>query len=153
MKQPVYCSNCCFNSCAEQSHKGNVRRATAEEQLKQKVVQLSEPSSTSQLLISPGLSCGSSSTSPPPDLVWTRKYANDCPTLRESPAHFPPLDLAWTLCTQTPSSGLRHPSIIGLEKLCKNNKQTNKQKHTFRPDLDDSGLWCVSNVGGYKRNA
>ena len=24
--------------------------------------------------------------------------ANDCPTLRESPAHLTPLDLAWTLC-------------------------------------------------------
>ena len=63
MKQLVYLANCCFNSCAEQSHKDNVRRATVEEQLKQKVVQLSEPSSTSQLLISPGLSRGSSYTS------------------------------------------------------------------------------------------
>ena len=52
----VYFANCCFNSCVEQSHKDNVRRATVEEQLKQRVVQLSEPSSTSLLLISPGLS-------------------------------------------------------------------------------------------------
>ena len=48
--------NCCFNCSAEQSHKDNVRSTAVEEQLKQKVVQLSEPSSTSQLLISPGLS-------------------------------------------------------------------------------------------------
>ena len=36
------------------SHNDNVRSTTVEEQLKQRVVQLSEPSSTSLLLISPG---------------------------------------------------------------------------------------------------
>ena len=35
-----YSSTCSFNSCAEQSHKDSVRRATVEEQLKQRVVQL-----------------------------------------------------------------------------------------------------------------
>ena len=44
-----------FNCCVEQSHNDSVRNTTVEEQLKQKVVQLSEPSSTSLLLISPGL--------------------------------------------------------------------------------------------------
>ena len=37
--------------CAEQSHKDNVRSSNVEEQLKQKVVRLSEPSSTSLLLM------------------------------------------------------------------------------------------------------
>ena len=55
-KQLVYSANCCFNSCAEQSHKDNVHSTAVEKQLKQRAVQLSEPSSTSLLLISPGLS-------------------------------------------------------------------------------------------------
>ena len=33
IKQLVYCSNCCFNSCAEQSHKDSAREATVKEQL------------------------------------------------------------------------------------------------------------------------
>ena len=56
MKQLVYSANCCFNCYAEQSHKDNVCSTAVEEQLKQRVVQLSEPSSISLLLISPGLS-------------------------------------------------------------------------------------------------
>ena len=55
-KQLVYSANCCFNCCAEQSHKDNVRSTVVEEQLKQRVIHLSEPSSTSLLLISPGFS-------------------------------------------------------------------------------------------------
>ena len=56
-KQLVYSANCCFICCAEQSHMKTMSVATAaEEQLKQKVVQLSGPSSTSLFLISPGLS-------------------------------------------------------------------------------------------------
>ena len=47
--------NCCFNSCAKQSHNDNVRSTTVEEHLKERLVQLSEPSSTSLLFISPGL--------------------------------------------------------------------------------------------------
>ena len=37
-KQLVYSANCCFNCCAEQSHKDNVRNTAVEEQLKQKAV-------------------------------------------------------------------------------------------------------------------
>ena len=48
--------NCCLSCCAEQSHKDNVRNIAVEEQLEAKEVQLSEPSSTSLLLISSGLS-------------------------------------------------------------------------------------------------
>ena len=49
-----------------------------------------KPSSTSLLLISSGLTWGSSTTS----LLLTCKSVK---LLRESPAHLPPLDLAWTL--------------------------------------------------------
>ena len=56
VKQLVYFANCCLNCCAELSHKDDVRSTAVEEKLKQKLVQLSEPSSTSVLLISPGLS-------------------------------------------------------------------------------------------------
>ena len=69
MKPLVCFANCCFNSCAEQSHKDNVRRAIVEEKLKQKVVQLSEPSSISLFLIFPGLSWGSSAK---PLSSWSR---------------------------------------------------------------------------------
>ena len=55
--------NCCFNCRAGQSHKDNVRCIAVEEQLETKEVQLSQPSSTSLLMISSGLTCGSSSTS------------------------------------------------------------------------------------------
>ena len=61
-----------------------------------KEVQLSEPSSTSLLLISPGFSPWGSSTtsllliSPGPA---TERKSN---LFGESPAHLPPLDLAWT---------------------------------------------------------
>ena len=56
VKQLVYFANCCLNCCAEQSHKDDVRSTAVEEKLKQKLVQLSEPSSTSVLWNSPGLS-------------------------------------------------------------------------------------------------
>ena len=51
MKQLVYSANCCFNCYAEQSHKDNVCSTAVEEQLKQRVVQLSEPSSISLLIL------------------------------------------------------------------------------------------------------
>ena len=52
--------NCCFNG---QSHKDNVVCTAVEEQLQDKEVQLSQPSSISLLMISSGLTWGSSSTS------------------------------------------------------------------------------------------
>ena len=55
--------NCCFNYHAGQSHKDNVRCTAVEEQPEAKEVQLSQPSSTSLLMISSGLTWGSSSTS------------------------------------------------------------------------------------------
>ena len=55
--------NCCFNCRAGQSHKDNVRCTAVEEQPEAKEVQLSQPSSTSLLMISSGLTWGSSSTS------------------------------------------------------------------------------------------
>ena len=55
--------NCCFNCCAGQSHKDNVRCTAVEAQLEAKEVQLSQPSSTSLLMISSGLTWRSSSTS------------------------------------------------------------------------------------------
>ena len=47
--------NCCFNCRAGQSHKDNVRCTAVEEQPEAKEVQLSQPSSTSLLKISSGL--------------------------------------------------------------------------------------------------
>ena len=50
--------NCCFNCRAGQNHKDNVRCTAVEEHLEQleaKEVQLSQPSSTSLLMISSGL--------------------------------------------------------------------------------------------------
>ena len=47
--------NCCFNWRARQSHKDNVRCTAVEEQPEAKEVQLSQPSSTSLLMISSGL--------------------------------------------------------------------------------------------------
>ena len=55
--------NCCFNCHAGQSHKDNVHCTAIEEQLEAKEVQLSQPSSTSLLMISSGLTWGSSFTS------------------------------------------------------------------------------------------
>ena len=55
--------NCCFNCRAGQSHKDNVRCTAVEEQPEAKEVQLSQPSSTSLLMISSGLTLRSSSTS------------------------------------------------------------------------------------------
>ena len=55
--------NCCFSCRAGQSHKDNVRCTTVEEQPEAKEVQLSQSSSTSLLMISSGLTWGSSSTS------------------------------------------------------------------------------------------
>ena len=40
MKRLVSFANCCFNSCAEQRHKGSVREATVEEQLCSKTIHL-----------------------------------------------------------------------------------------------------------------
>ena len=47
--------SCCFNCRAGQSHKDNVRCTAVEEQPEAKEVQLSQPSSTSLLMISSGL--------------------------------------------------------------------------------------------------
>ena len=47
--------NCCFNCRAGQSHKDSVHCTAVEEQLEAKEVQLSQPSSTSLLMISSGL--------------------------------------------------------------------------------------------------
>ena len=47
--------NCCFICRAGQSHKDNVRCTAVEEQPEAKEVQLSQPSSTSLLIISSGL--------------------------------------------------------------------------------------------------
>ena len=55
--------NCCFNCSAGQSHKDNVRCTAVEEQPEAKEFQLSQPSSTSLLMISSGPTWGSSSTS------------------------------------------------------------------------------------------
>ena len=44
--------DCCFNCRAGQSHKGNVRCTAVKERPEAKEVQLSQPSSTSLLLIS-----------------------------------------------------------------------------------------------------
>ena len=55
--------SCCFNRRAGQSHKDNVRCTAVEEQPEAKEVQLSQPSSTSLLVISSGLTSGLSSTS------------------------------------------------------------------------------------------
>ena len=44
--------NCCFNCHARQRHKDNVRYTAVEEQPEVKEVQISEPSSTSLLMIS-----------------------------------------------------------------------------------------------------
>ena len=54
---PATCAlrNCCFNCRAGQSHKDNVRCTAVEEQPEAKEVQLSQPSSTSLLMISSGL--------------------------------------------------------------------------------------------------
>ena len=60
--------NCCFNRRAGQSHKDNVRCTAVEEQPEAKEVQLSQPSSTSLLVMSSGL---------------------------RAQLHLPPLDLAW----------------------------------------------------------
>ena len=47
--------NCCFSCRAGQSHKDNVRCTAVEEQPEAKEVYLSQPSSTSLLMISSGL--------------------------------------------------------------------------------------------------
>ena len=47
--------NCCFNWRAGQSHKDNVRCTAVEEQPEVKEVQLSQPGSTSLLMISSGI--------------------------------------------------------------------------------------------------
>ena len=47
--------NCCFNCCAGQSHKDNVRCTAVEERPEAKEVHLLQPSSTSLLMISSGL--------------------------------------------------------------------------------------------------
>ena len=85
--------NCCFIWCAEQSQ-GQFPLLRCWGTTETKEVQLSEPSSTSLFLISSGLSRGSSTTSL---LLISPGPANETNFLRESPAHLPPLDLAWTL--------------------------------------------------------
>ena len=47
--------NCCFNAVLGQSDKDNVRCTAVEEKLEAKEVPLSQPSSTSLLMISSGL--------------------------------------------------------------------------------------------------
>ena len=79
---------CCFNCCAVQSHKDNVRSTAVEEQLEAKgraTFLSSEPITSSLLLISPGLNWESSSSPSSWSLL----------DLVESPAHLPPLDLSW----------------------------------------------------------
>ena len=61
--------SCCFNCRAEQSHKDNVHCSAVEKQPEVKEVQFSQPSSTSLLMISSGLTWGSNSTSLL-DLAW-----------------------------------------------------------------------------------
>ena len=53
--------NCCFNCHVGQSHKDNVCCTAVEEQPEAKEVQLSQPSSNSLLMISSGLTWGSTS--------------------------------------------------------------------------------------------
>ena len=60
--------SCCFNCRAGQSHKDNIRCAAVEEQPEVKEVQLSQPSSTSLLMISSGLTV--QHHLPPLDLAW-----------------------------------------------------------------------------------
>ena len=60
--------NCCFNCRARQCHKDNVRCTAVEEQPETKEVQLSQPSSTSLLMISSGLRV--QLYLPPVDLAW-----------------------------------------------------------------------------------
>ena len=55
--------NCCFNCRVGQSHKDSFRCTAVQEQPEAKEVQLSQPSSTSMLMISSGLTGGSSPTS------------------------------------------------------------------------------------------
>ena len=95
--------NCYLNFCAEQSNKDNVHSSATGKQLKQKNSQKFfnwfKPSSTySLLLISSGLTCGSSTTfhlliSPGP-----AKVSNFFVRVQH---HLPPLDLAWTCLLYT----------------------------------------------------
>ena len=55
--------HCCFNCRGGQSHKDSVYCTAVEEQPEVKEVHLSQPSSTSLLMISSGLTWGSNSTS------------------------------------------------------------------------------------------
>ena len=59
----VHCATAVSTAVLGHSHKDNVRCIAVDEQLEAKEVQLSQPSSTSLLVISSGLTCGSSSTS------------------------------------------------------------------------------------------
>ena len=68
--------DCCFNCLAGQSHKDNVCCTAVEEQPEAKEVHLSQPSSTSLLVISSGLTLGSSSTSLL-DLAWNPECVLD----------------------------------------------------------------------------
>ena len=61
--------NCCFNCCAGQNHKDNVRCTAVEVQPEAKEVQLSQPSYTSLLMISSRL--GVQLHLPSLDLAWT----------------------------------------------------------------------------------
>ena len=51
----MHCATAVSTAVLGQSHKGNVRCTAVEEQLEAKDVQLSQPSSTSLLMISSGL--------------------------------------------------------------------------------------------------
>ena len=59
----VHCAITVSTTVLGKSHKDNVRCTAAEEQFEAKEVQLSQPSSTSLIMISSGLTWGSSSTS------------------------------------------------------------------------------------------
>ena len=82
----VHCAIAVSTAVLGQSHKDNVRCTAVEEQLETKEVELSQPNSTSLLMISSGLEC----PAPPPssrsfDLAWNldsrrkRTLANKAP--------------------------------------------------------------------------
>ena len=58
----MYFANCCFYSCAAQSHKDSVREVTVEDQLRSKTIR---PVTTAQLHL------------PPLDLAWTLDREDD----------------------------------------------------------------------------
>ena len=72
----VHCAIAVSTAVLGQSHKDNVRCTAVEEQLELKEVQLSQPSSTSLLMISSGLRV--QLHLPPLDLAWNPEYIWKC---------------------------------------------------------------------------